>query len=50
MGGNSHTIIIGTISAKSECIPETISTLNFLEGAKQVKNETKANEKIEGDE
>ena len=41
LGGNSHTIIIGTISAKSENILDTYSTLSFLEGARKVKNEKK---------
>jgi hypothetical protein len=50
LGGNSHTIIVGTINATNEFIKETISTLNFLEGAKQIKNYKKTNEKIEGNE
>ena len=50
LGGNSHTIIIGTINATSLSLKETIMTLNFLEGAKKVKNIKKVNEKLDGNE
>lgn len=46
LGGNSHTIIIGTIFnniKNSSNTNDMLATLEFLERAKKVKNEKKVN-------
>lgn len=50
LGGNTSTVIIGTVSSDPKNIRDTISTLHFLEGAQKIKNVKKINEKIEGSE
>ena len=50
LGGNTSTVIIGTVSSDSKNIKDTLSTLHFLEGAQKVKNVKKINEKVEGNE
>ena len=46
LGGNTHTVVIGTLSGKYEYINETIATLNFLEVAQQVRNSKTVNAKV----
>ena len=46
LGGNAKTSIIATISKLDNNLDETISTLNFAQNAKKVKNNAKINEEL----
>jgi kinesin family member 11 len=37
LGGNTNTVIIATVTARSSCVDESLNTLKFLERARQVK-------------
>lgn len=43
LGGNSKTILIGTVSPSRNCYSETINTLKFAKRAKEIKNIPKVN-------
>ena len=46
LGGNSKTTVVVNVHPNSEFVGETLSTLNFAENVKKVKNKTKVNENI----
>lgn len=48
LGGNSKTTIIACVSPSSLNIQESISTLNFADRAKQIRNKVRINEISEG--
>ena len=46
LGGNSRTAVVVNVHPNSEFVGETLSTLNFAENVKKVKNKAKVNENI----
>ncbi len=46
LGGNSHTMMVAAISPASDNYDETLSTLNYANRAKNIKNVTKRNEDV----
>uniref|UniRef100_A0A914PQJ8 Kinesin-like protein n=1 Tax=Panagrolaimus davidi TaxID=227884 RepID=A0A914PQJ8_9BILA len=46
LGGNSRTSVIVTVHPNLEFVNDTVSTLNFAESCKKVKNQAKVNEAI----
>lgn len=48
LGGNSKTVLIGTISPAESCIAETLSTLQFAKRAKNITNRVVLNEESTG--
>ncbi|XP_034986014.2 kinesin-like protein KIF15 [Zootoca vivipara] len=48
LGGNAKTCIIANINPGSRCFGETLSTLNFAQRAKLIKNKAVINENTEG--
>lgn len=49
LGGNAKTVLIASISPSAVCAHETLSTLQFAERAKCVKNRATVNVESEGD-
>ncbi|KRX08667.1 P-loop containing nucleoside triphosphate hydrolase [Pseudocohnilembus persalinus] len=50
LSGNSKTFVLGTLSPSFYNIQETISTLNFLERAQQIKTKVKQNNVVKSDQ
>ncbi|EAS01807.2 kinesin motor catalytic domain protein (macronuclear) [Tetrahymena thermophila SB210] len=48
LGGNSRTYMIAAVSAASTSFQETLSTLQFAQRAKQIKNKASINEEAQG--
>ncbi|NXT38868.1 KIF15 protein, partial [Pelecanoides urinatrix] len=49
LGGNAKTCIIANVHPGSRCFGETLSTLNFAQRAKLIKNKAVVNEDTQGD-
>ncbi|KAM7070780.1 kinesin-like protein KIF15 [Acridotheres tristis] len=49
LGGNAKTCIIANVHPGSKCFGETLSTLNFAQRAKLIKNKAVVNEDTQGD-
>ncbi|KAM8758534.1 kinesin-like protein KIF15 isoform 2-T2 [Rhynchonycteris naso] len=49
LGGNARTAIIANVHPGSRCFGETLSTLNFAQRAKLIKNKAVVNEDTQGD-
>lgn len=48
LGGNAKTVIIANVHPGSRCFGETLSTLNFAQRAKLIKNKAVVNEDTQG--
>ncbi|KGN54222.1 kinesin-like protein KIN-5B [Cucumis sativus] len=46
LGGKTKTCVIATISPSASCLDETLSTLDYAQRAKYIKNKPEANQKI----
>ncbi|XP_020588929.1 kinesin-like protein KIN-5D [Phalaenopsis equestris] len=46
LGGNTKTCIIATISPSIQCLEETLSTLDYANRAKNIKNKPELNQKM----
>lgn len=49
LGGNAKTMIIANVSPSHACGQETLSTLYFVRGAKQIRNKATVNVDTRGD-
>jgi kinesin family protein 15 len=50
LGGNAKTIMIATVSASGLCSAETVSTLQFAQRTKRIRNRATINVNTKGDE
>ena len=50
LGGNSKTILIANVSPSAACAHETLSTLQFADGAKSIRNRARVNKDTQGDD
>jgi hypothetical protein len=50
LGGNAKTILIANVSPSAACAHETLSTLQFADGAKCIRNRARVNTDTQGDD
>lgn len=50
LGGNAKTILIANVSPSAACAHETLSTLQFADGAKNIRNRARVNTDTQGDD
>lgn len=46
LGGRTKTCIIATVSPNNQCLEETLSTLDYAQRAKNIKNKPEVNQKM----
>lgn len=50
LGGNAKTMLVANVSPSTACAHETLSTLQFAERAKCIRNRAKVNTDTQGDQ